>query len=444
MKDYVTASVSVLCKNGAWGDASSGRRIMTEEATNGIIRYTSENRVKLNQKLKENVYGYTIDASEMTVLRFEVYEADRINKHGLIWGKVYSAVFRPRDRCVEESLPCRRHADYWLGPEGAALLSKNVLVRVTDVAPVAKAVRKMWNCAHTDISFPDDPLELLKVWMSGELEERIREASSIIAKISKFRFGMEVEFTGISRDAAARTVAKALGTVKHYLNDAYHTHEISDNKQRKWKIVRDSSIAPSNSRNTAFSRDNYRCELVTPILEYNADSKLLREVITSLKERGAVTNSSCGMYVTTSEGEGSGYNFNWWLYYGLIALSLALHELGHLIAGLAYGYNISDTGILLLGIIPLGVYVAHEDKKDATKAEKIQFALAGVEVNLLIAGICLLLAMQFYQLSLTMLSVANVNVIFAGVKLLPASGLDGDSALSAACGIDSISEMARE
>lgn len=108
---------------------------------------------------------------------------------------------------------------------------------------------------------------------------------------------MEVEFTGISRDAAARAVAKALGTVKHYLNDGYHTHEICDNQQRKWKIVRDSSIAPSNSRNTAFNRDNYRCELVTPILEYNADFKLLKEVITSLKERGAVTNSSCGIHI---------------------------------------------------------------------------------------------------------------------------------------------------
>lgn len=158
----------------------------------------------------------------------------------------------------------------------------------------------------------------------------------------------------------------------------------------------------------------------------------------------AILIFAIGVYVTTSEGEGSGYNFSWWLYYGLIALSLSLHELGHLIAGLAYGYNISDTGILLLGIIPLGAYVAHEDKKDATKAEKIQFALAGVEVNLLIAGICLLLAMQSYQLSLTMLSVANVNVILAGVNLLPASGLDGESALSAACGINSISEVARK
>lgn len=149
-------------------------------------------------------------------------------------------------------------------------------------------------------------------------------------------------------------------------------------------------------------------------------------------------------YVTASGGAESGDSFSWWLYYALIVLSLALHELGHLVAGVAYGYKISDTGILLLGIIPFGAYVAHEDMEDATKAEKIQFALAGVEVNLLMAGICLILAMQSYQWSRTMFSVANVNVILAGVNLLPASGLDGESALSAACGINSISEVARK
>lgn len=173
-----------------------------------------------------------------------------------------------------------------------------------------------------------------------------------------------------------------------------------------------------------------------------ADRLVFRAINASLSAV-AILIFAIGIYVTTSEGAESGYNFSWWLYYGLIALSLALHELGHLVAGLAYGYKISDIGILLLGIIPLGAYVAHEDKKDATKAEKIQFTLAGVEVNLLITGICLLLAMQSYRWSLTMLSVANVNVIFAGINLLPASGLDGEAALSAACGINSISEVAK-
>ena len=115
-----------------------------------------------------------------------------------------------------------------------------------------------------------------------------------------------------------------------------------------------------------------------------------------------------------------------------------------MVAGLAYGYKISDTGILLLGFILLGAYVAHEDNKDAMKAEKIQFALVRMEVNLLIAGICFLLAMQSYPWSLTTLSIANISIILASVNLLPVSGLDGESALSAVCGISNISEVVRK
>lgn len=184
--------------------------------------------------------------------------------------------------------------------------------------------------------------------------------------------------------------------------------------------------------------------ILFPIANRMQASRLVFKAINAALPAVSILIFAIGIYATASEGEDSGYNFSWWLYYGLIALSLAFHELGHLVAGLAYGYKINDTGILLLGIIPLGAYIAHEDKKDATKAEKMQFALAGVEVNLLIAGICLLLATQYYQWSLTMLSVANVNVILAGVNLLPASGLDGESALSAVCGINSISEVARK
>lgn len=73
----------------------------------------------------------------------------------------------------------------------------------------------------------------------------------------------------------------------------------------------------------------------------------------------------------------------------------------------------------------------------------MQFALAGVGVNLLVAGICLLLAMQYYQWSLTLFSVANANIILASINLLPASVLDGESALSAVFGVNSISEASK-
>ena len=65
-------------------------------------------------------------------------------------------------------------------------------------------------------------------------------------------------------------------------------------------------------------------------------------------------------------------------------------------------------------------------------------------MNLLIAGICLPMAMQYYSLSLVLVSVANINVVLAGINLLPASGFDGESALSAVFGMNSISEVTKK
>lgn len=198
-------------------------------------------------------------------------------------------------------------------------------------------------------------------------------------------------------------------------------------------------------RTSRFVRDDgiFNRYILFPISNRMQANTQVFRAITAALPVVSILFFALGIYSMTSKAIRGGYIFNLWLYYGLIVLSLALHEIGHLIAGLAYGYKISDTGLLLLGIIPFGAYVAHEDKKDASKAEKIQFALAGIEVNLLIAGVCLMLALHYSQWSMTIVSVANVNVILAGVNMLPASGLDGEAALSAACGIDSICLVAK-
>ncbi len=184
-------------------------------------------------------------------------------------------------------------------------------------------------------------------------------------------------------------------------------------KLKRHGLVRTSRFVPDDGLFNRFILFSIGNRLQTKGLVFRALNAALPTV--------SILTFAIGVYVTTLEGAESGYNFSWWLYYGLIVLSLALHELGHLVAGVAYGYKISDIGILLLGIIPFEAYVAHENKVDVTKAEKIQFALAGVEANLLMAGICLLLAMQSYQWSRTLFYVANVNVILACVNLLPTS-----------------------
>lgn len=129
----------------------------------------------------------------------------------------------------------------------------------------------------------------------------------------------------------------------------------------------------------------------------------------------------------------------------LVYASIALHELGHLTAGVAYGYNITDTGILLLWRIPIGCYVAHDDNTRVTNRQRMQFSLAGVEMNFMLAGILLIASVASSRLSLTFVSAANVNVILVIVNgLIPYFGLDGESALSALLGVKSIYELSKK
>ena len=199
-------------------------------------------------------------------------------------------------------------------------------------------------------------------------------------------------------------------------------------------------------RTSRFVRDEgiFNRFILFPISNKLQNGSLACRAINAALPVVSVLIFAIGVYRMLSGNVKIGGDFNWWIYYGFFTASLALHEAGHLIAGLACRYIISDTGILLLGILPIGAYVAYEEREDAAKLEKIQFSLAGIEVNLLLAGVCLLAAMQYEPLSFTLLSTAWVNVILAGLNLLPVSGLDGEAALSALCGVNSISETAKK
>ncbi len=136
-------------------------------------------------------------------------------------------------------------------------------------------------------------------------------------------------------------------------------------------------------------------------------------------------------------------DFNTLIYYLLIFLSLAVHECAHLISGICYGYRFTQTGLLLLGIFPVGAYVAHLEKKKVRRFAQFQFSLAGIESNIFLAAVFLLLSIMPSPLDTTFVMVANINVVLAVLNLLPASGLDGASALSALLGVEDISQCTK-
>jgi hypothetical protein len=116
---------------------------------------------------------------------------------------------------------------------------------------------------------------------------------------SMYNFGVEVEMNHITRQNAAKLAANFFGT-GHYeftgTTDGYMTWSAWDASGRKWKFASDCSIAgPSDER----------CELVTPILEYD-DIPLLQELLRKLRKAGAVSNpqQGCGVHIHVSRKDG--------------------------------------------------------------------------------------------------------------------------------------------
>lgn len=83
--------------------------------------------------------------------------------------------------------------------------------------------------------------------------------------LKKQNYGVEVEFTGISRKMAADAVAEIIGTTASRPDHTcYQTRTIRDSQGRKWKVMRDSSINPIRKVGTE-NMDEYRVEFVTPV-----------------------------------------------------------------------------------------------------------------------------------------------------------------------------------
>jgi len=113
------------------------------------------------------------------------------------------------------------------------------------------------------------------------------------------RFGIEIEFTGITRNQAAKVTADFLnGTIeKDY--DRYDTYKIHTQDGRVWKVMSDGSIRKEKKEHgrTVSADTTYSVELVSPILTYREDIETLQELVRRLRKAGGFTNDSCGIHV---------------------------------------------------------------------------------------------------------------------------------------------------
>lgn len=104
-------------------------------------------------------------------------------------------------------------------------------------------------------------------------------------------FGLELEFSGMTRQNAARAIAKVItgtDTEPTYEGGAYYKWTVKDAKGRKWIVERDASVDNING--------GEKCEFVTPKCEYE-DMETVQECIRALRKAGAAVNQSCGIHV---------------------------------------------------------------------------------------------------------------------------------------------------
>lgn len=113
------------------------------------------------------------------------------------------------------------------------------------------------------------------------------------------RFGIEIEFTGITRTQAAEVAADFLGGTIENCRDYYDTKKVITSDGRVWKIMSDGSIRTQKKVNGQIlsAGSEYSVELVSPILTYRADIEILQGLVRKLRKAGGLTNSSTGIHV---------------------------------------------------------------------------------------------------------------------------------------------------
>lgn len=130
------------------------------------------------------------------------------------------------------------------------------------------------------------------------------------------------------------------------------------------------------------------------------------------------------------------------LLYGL-AVGFFLHEAGHYTAARCYGAYVFEAGVGVTHYMPC-FYVMIDDTNVKRMLPKVQIHLAGIEMNLLIAGVVLLLASTTESAGVFFFGAAISNFITCLMNCLGYFGLDGMNVICELLGAKSASFTVRE
>lgn len=95
------------------------------------------------------------------------------------------------------------------------------------------------------------------------------------------KFGIEVEFTGITREKAASAAAEYLCGSARYSGGYYKAYEVTAPDGRIWKFMYDGSIKCQKKKNRRVvgADSSYSVEMVSPILSYYEDIGSIQSLI---------------------------------------------------------------------------------------------------------------------------------------------------------------------
>lgn len=143
---------------------------------------------------------------------------------------------------------------------------------------------------------------------------------------------------------------------------------------------------------------------------------------------GCIPSFLLGMKNLAGNMENISQNISLVLIMVLLMVSLMFHECAHVVSCLCYGGTFFEAGILKKSFYIAGTYVLI-DCSNAKPRERMQVALAGVEANILLAGVLLYIASKGGELSGEFFVAAIQNTLLAICNLSIKDGFDGCTVL---------------
>ncbi|MBE6995355.1 MAG: hypothetical protein E7429_01280 [Ruminococcaceae bacterium] len=128
--------------------------------------------------------------------------------------------------------------------------------------------------------------------------------------------------------------------------------------------------------------------------------------------------------------------------WGGMMIGAILHEVSHAASALCYQGRVFEAGVLLHNYMP-GAYVMLDEEPIKSRLQRFQVFIAGIEMNILLTGIALLLCVYVPSQSEFFFGLALSNLILALMNLTFSEGLDGMSAMGNLLGIDALAAKAK-